>query len=77
MQVDRNSLLTDTVVVEEVLILEPAMTFEWSLRGSNLGTIQENVKRNTRSGSDDNDQEKDAKALRKDRNSISPFTSKK
>ena len=48
--VDRNSLLTDTVIVEEVLIVAPAMTFEWSLRGSNLGTIQENVKRNTRSG---------------------------
>ena len=59
-QVDRNSLLTDTVIIEEVLIVAPAMTFEWSLRGSNLGTIQENVKRNTRSGSDDNDQEKDA-----------------
>lgn len=48
--VDRNSLLTDTVIVEEMLIVAPAMTFEWSLRGSNLGTIQENVKRNTRSG---------------------------
>ena len=48
--VDRNSLLTDTVIVEEVLIVAPAMTFEWSLQGSNLSTIQENVKRNTRSG---------------------------
>ena len=48
--VDRNSLLTDTVIVEEMLIVAPAMTFEWSLRGSNLGTIQENLKRNTRSG---------------------------
>ena len=48
--VDRNSLLTDTVIVEEVLIVAPAMTFEWSLRGSNLSTIQENVKRNIRSG---------------------------
>ena len=49
-QIDRNSLLTDTVIVEEMLIVAPAITFEWSLRGSNLGTIQENVKRNTRSG---------------------------
>lgn len=57
-QVDRNSLLTDTVIIEEVLIVAPAITFEWSLRGSNLGTIQENVKRNTRSGHDDNDREK-------------------
>ena len=57
-QVDRNSLLTDTVIVEEVLIVAPAITFEWSLRGSNLGTIQENVKRNTRSDPGDNDREK-------------------
>ncbi len=60
-KVDWNSLLTDTVIVEEVRIVKPAMTFEWSLRGSNLGTIHENVKRNTGSGSDDDDQEKDAK----------------
>ena len=52
-KVDWNSLLTDTVIVEEVLIVKPAITFEWSLRGSNLGTIHENVKRNTGSGSDD------------------------
>ena len=58
-KVDWNSLLTDTVTVEEVLIVKPAVTFEWSLRGSNLATIHENVKRNTGSGSDD-DQEKDA-----------------
>ncbi len=59
-QVDWNSLLTDTVIVEEVLIVKPAITFEWSLQGSNLGTIHENVKRNTGSGSDDDNQEKDA-----------------
>lgn len=52
--VDWHSLLTDTVIVEEVLIVAPAITFEWSLEGSNLDTIHENVKRNTRSGSDDN-----------------------
>ena len=57
-KVDWNSLLTDTVIVEEVLIVKPAMTFEWSLQGSNLGTIHENVKRNTGSGSDDDGQEK-------------------
>ena len=59
MHVDRNSLLTDTVIVEEMLIVAPAMTFEWSLRGSNLGTIQENLKRNTRS--DGNGREKGEK----------------
>ena len=58
-RVDRNSLLTDTVIVEEMLIVSPAITFEWSLQGSNLGKIQENVKRNTRSGSDRNGREKD------------------
>ena len=57
-RVDWNSLWTDTVIVEEVLIVAPAVTFEWSLQGSNLGTIQENVKRNTRSDPDDDDREK-------------------
>ncbi len=56
--VDWNSLLTDTVIVEEVLIIAPAVTFEWSLQGSNLGAIHENVKRNTRSDPDDNNREK-------------------
>ncbi len=60
-KVDWNSLLTDTVIVEEVLIVKPAITFEWSLQGSNLGTIHENVKRNTGPGSNDDNQEKDAK----------------
>ena len=60
-QVDWNSLLTDTVIVEELLIVAPAITFEWSLQGSNLGTIQENVKRytRTRSDPDDNGREED------------------
>lgn len=56
--VDWHSLLTDTVIVDEVLIVAPAITFEWSLEGSNLGTIHENIRRNTRSGSDDNGREK-------------------
>lgn len=60
-QVDWNSLVTDTVIVEEVLIVKPAVTFEWSLQGSNLGMIHENVKRNTGSGSDDDGQEKSEK----------------
>lgn len=52
-QFDWNSVLADTVIVEEVLIVEPAITFEWSLRrGSNLSRIQENVTRKTQSGSD-------------------------
>ncbi|MCY3955413.1 MAG: hypothetical protein OXF47_05410 [Nitrospira sp.] len=56
--VDWNSLLTDTVIVEEIQIVAPAVTFEWSLEGSNLGAIHENVKRNTRSDPDDNNREK-------------------
>ncbi|MCY3729557.1 MAG: hypothetical protein OXF97_11255 [Nitrospira sp.] len=56
--VDWNSLLTDTVIVEEIQIVAPAVTFEWSLEGSNLGAIHENVKRNTRSDPDDNNLEK-------------------
>ena len=60
-QVDRNSLLTDTVIVEEVLLVAPAITFEWSLQGSNLGAIHENVKRTTRAGPDDDDEEKGTK----------------
>lgn len=59
-KVDWNSLLTDTVIVEEVLIVKPAITFEWLLQGSNLGAIHENVKRSMGSGSGD-DQKKDAK----------------
>jgi len=52
-RVDRDSVLTDTVVIDEILIEGPAITFEGSLLGSNLGDIQDNVKRNTRSESDD------------------------
>lgn len=58
-QVNGNSLLTETVIVEEVLIVKPVMTFEWSLRGSNLGAIQENVRRHTRVDPDDDDEEKE------------------
>lgn len=60
-RVDWNSLWTDTVIVEEVLIVAPAVTFEWSVRGSNLGAIHENVKRNTGSDSDDDGREKGEK----------------
>ena len=47
-RVNRNSVLTDTVIVEEILIEGPAITFEGSLLGSNLGDIQDNLTRNTR-----------------------------
>jgi len=57
-RVDRDSVLTDTVVIEEVLIDGPAITFEGSLLGSNLGDIQDNVKRSTQSDSDEETEEK-------------------
>lgn len=56
-RVDRNSVLTDTVIIEEVLIEGPAITFEGSLLGSNLGDIQDNVKRNTHSESEEEAEE--------------------
>jgi len=56
-RVNRNSVLTDTIIIEEILIEGPAITFEGSLLGSNLGDIQDNVKRNTRSGSNDEAEE--------------------
>lgn len=60
-RVNRNSVLTDTIIIEEILIEGPAITFEGSLLGSNLGDIQDNVKRNTRSGSNDEAEEENEK----------------
>ncbi len=52
-RVNWKSLLSDTVVVEEVLIAGPSITFERLRLGNNLSAIQSNVKRNVRSGSDE------------------------
>ncbi len=52
-RVDWTSLLGETVVVKEVLIEKPLVTFERLKLGNNLGDIQNNVTRNTRSDSDD------------------------
>ena len=52
-QVDWRSLLTDTVIVEDVLITGPSITFERLRLGSNLNDIQDNVTRNVQSDSDD------------------------
>ncbi len=54
-RVDWRSLLSDTVIVEEVLIAEPSITFERLRLGSNLADIRRNVERNVRSDSDDED----------------------
>lgn len=37
------SLLSDTIVVEDVTVQAPEITFEWSLSGSNLGKILANL----------------------------------
>ncbi len=50
-KVDRDSVLTDRILVQEVVIDGPAITFEGSLLGSNIGEIQDNVKRKTQSAS--------------------------
>ena len=59
--VDRNSLLTSTVVIDEIIIDSPVITFEGSLLGSNLGDIQDNLKRSTGSEPDDEVEEKTEK----------------
>ncbi|MFA6724742.1 MAG: AsmA family protein [Lentisphaeria bacterium] len=38
------SLLSDTIKIKEITILEPALTYEVGLGNSNLGTILDNVK---------------------------------
>ena len=40
---DRDSVLTDTIVIEEIIIDSPEITYEGSTKGSNLSRIQENV----------------------------------
>ena len=47
--VDRNSVLTNTVVIDEIMLDRPVITFEGSLRCGNLGNIQDNLKRSTSS----------------------------
>ncbi len=42
-KVDRDSVLTNTIVIEEIIIDSPEITYEGSDRGSNLSRIQENV----------------------------------
>jgi len=56
--VDRNSVLTSTIVINEIIIDRPVITFEGSLLGSNLGDIQGNLKSNTDSESDEEAEEK-------------------
>ncbi|HKW86235.1 MAG TPA: AsmA family protein, partial [Nitrospiraceae bacterium] len=41
---DWRSVLSDTIVIEEILIDGPEITFEGNLPSSNLGTIRDNAK---------------------------------
>ena len=43
--VDVASLLSDTIVIEEIYINAPEVTYEQRLGGSNIGKIQENVEK--------------------------------
>ncbi|MGE4489397.1 MAG: hypothetical protein AB7E95_07640 [Kiritimatiellales bacterium] len=38
-----SSLLSDTIVIKQILINEPAITYEKSLKSSNLATLQKNL----------------------------------
>lgn len=40
---DTSTVTSDTIVVKEIVIDSPQVTYEWSLGGSNIATIQENV----------------------------------
>ena len=42
-KVDLKSVLSDTIVIKEILINEPGITYERALRGSNLSRIQDNL----------------------------------
>ncbi len=48
---DRDSVLTDTIVIEEIVIDSPEITYEGSSKGSNLSYIQERVQTNSMGGS--------------------------
>ncbi|MEC4671100.1 MAG: hypothetical protein VST66_04370 [Nitrospirota bacterium] len=50
-RVDRNSVLTDTIIIDEIVIDHPSITLEGSLKGSNLSTILERVEDFARPGS--------------------------
>lgn len=61
-KIDRDSVLTNTILVEEIVIDGPAITFEGSLLGSNIGEIQDNVKRNTQSAPQESTEESNEEA---------------
>jgi hypothetical protein len=42
-KVDPSTVMSDTIVVKEVVIASPEVTYEFGASGSNIGTIQKNV----------------------------------
>lgn len=50
-KVDPASVTSDTIVVKEVVIAAPQVTYEFAADGSNIGTIQKNVEKMAGGGS--------------------------
>lgn len=44
-KVDPGSIMSDTIVVKEVVVAAPEVTYEFAGSGSNIGTIQKNVEK--------------------------------
>jgi uncharacterized protein involved in outer membrane biogenesis len=44
LSVDKNTLLSDTIVINEILIKNASLTLEGTLRGNNLGKLMQNIK---------------------------------
>ena len=49
--VDKATLLTDPIVIDRIVIENPELTLEGTLKGNNLGRILDNVKSSTSTGS--------------------------
>jgi len=50
-KLDPKSVTSDIIVIKEVVIAEPEITYEFGGEGSNVGTIQKNVERKAGGGS--------------------------
>ena len=50
-KVDPSTVMSDTIVVREVVIAAPQVTYEFAGGGSNIGTIQKNVEKMAAGGS--------------------------
>lgn len=55
---DRDSVLTNTILIEEIVIDSPEITYEGSSKGSNLSYIQERVQSNSMGGSSEDTSQK-------------------